>query len=656
MKKTLLTALISAPFLLFAQNPVQELLVKNAYSVKSSKESVKFINNEIPDGHIPGNSNFSSKAKKDKNFSSVVLGNTFYDLQTNASPGRRIVLHDDGTISAVWTASPDAGTGYPNRGSGYNYFDGTNWLTGRDNKIETSGRTGWPSIMLLDDGRERIMAHESGTGGFISSTNASKGSSSFISTGPVLDDKSVVNVDRVPIWNRSVATNGKVHTISNYWASEDAGIDVVTRNGISSPTSYSRWDVVGDTADVVHILLPGYDSSLYTTGGGDGYAIDARDSTVAILIGGLGDPVSLWKSTDNGENWTYTDVDNYAFKGSRGPATLFLSGDTVNTNDGSVDVMIDSNGDVHAFWGLGRVLGAVSTTDATDTVINFFPAQSSLMHWKEGDTAARVSGVAFDQNGDGEYFVNTETFQNLDASNNVPSGLLSAARTGATSLVTMPSASSDADGNLFVVYSAPVEGAVHFLNANFRDIFVSYSTDGGTTWFGPQNITQDGRVESNFPCAAKMADDFLHVIWQEDATPGTHLQNHSAAAGSHPNDICTMNYAAVPVSDIINNVLGTDVITSVSDINRDAEVFVVSQNQPNPFSGSSEVIIYLRDASPLTLTVTDILGNVLNTDDLGVMNRGNHTVTIDGASLSAGMYFYTISGKQNSVTKRMQVK
>jgi hypothetical protein len=290
-----------------------------------------------------------------------------------------------------------------------------------------------------------------------------------------------------------------------------------------------------------------------------------------------------------------------------------------------MDVMIDANGDVHAFWGLGRVLGAVSTTDATDTVVNFFPAQSSLIHWKEGDTETRLAGGAFDQNGDGTYAVNTETFQNLDANNNVPNGLLSATRTGATSLVTMPSASADADGNLFVVYSAPVEGAVHFLNANFRDIFVSYSTDGGATWNGPQNITQDGRVECNFPCAAKMADDFLHVIWQEDATPGTHLQNHSASAGSHPNDIGTMNYAAVPVTDIINEVLGTDVITSVGDVTRDAEVFVVSQNQPNPFNGSSEVIIYLRDASPLTLTVTDILGNVLNTGDLGVMNRGNHT-------------------------------
>eukprot|EP00918_Siedleckia_nematoides_P078684 GHVU01172224.1.p1 GENE.GHVU01172224.1~~GHVU01172224.1.p1 ORF type:complete len:654 (+),score=26.66 GHVU01172224.1:353-2314(+) len=653
MKKTLLTALLSTPFLLFAQQPVKELNVPNQYEVKTSADNIKAIDIAIPAEHAPGKST-TIKYKKDKNFSAVKLADTYYDLQTNASPGRRIVLHADGTVSAVWTASPDDASGYPNRGSGYNHFDGGSWLTGREERIEGSTRTGWPSIMLLDGGREMIMSHESNTGGFTMTSNNAVGSTTFTSTAARLDDETELNVDRVPIWNRSVATNGKIHTISNYWASEAAGIAVVTRNGVNSPTTYSRWDVASDQSDVEHILLPGYDSTLYEAGGGDSYAIDARGNTVAILIGGLGDPVSLWKSTDNGVSWTYTDVDNFPFKGPRRDEELTLSGDTIYTNDGSLDVMIDASGNVHAFYGRGRVVGGLS--DAGDTSFFFFPAQTSLMHWTEGDAEPKICGSPFDRNGDGTYDVTTETFQSLDANGNVPTGLLSASRTGATSLVTMPSASTDADGNLFVVYSVPVEGAVHFLNSNYRDIVVSYSTDGGATWNGPQNITQDGRVESNFPCVAKDANDFLHLVWQEDATPGTFLQNHSASAGSHPNDICAMMYAAIPVSDILNDVLGNDVITSVDQLKKDAEVFVVSQNQPNPFSGSSEVIIYLRDASPLTLTVTDMLGNVLNTGDLGTMNAGNHSINIDATNLSSGMYFYTISSEYNSVTKRMQVK
>ena len=508
--------------------------------------------------------------------------------------------------------------------------------------------------MLLEDGSEMIIAHESNTGGFVASRNSTKGSTNFISTSAILDDVSNVNTNRVPIWNRSATSNGKVHLISNYWFSDANGVPLVTRDGVSSPTTYSRWDVSGDTADITHALLPGYDSTLFQTGGGDSYAIDVRDSIVAILLGGLGDPLSLWKSTDNGESWTYTDIDNLPFKGDRANAKLLLSGDTINTNDGSVDVMIDASGQVHAFWGLGRVMGGIASTG--DTSYSFFPGQSQIRHWKEGDSESRIAGSGFDLDQNGQYDITSETLSGLDGNGNVPNNLLSATRTGATSLVTMPSASMDADGNLFVVYSAPVENQLHFLNANFRDIMVSYSTDGGETWNGPQNLTQDGTQECNFPCAAKSANDFLHVLWQQDETPGTFLQNHSASAGSHPNEINTMKYAAIPTADILANVIGNDVRTASVQENNMNEVFVVSQNQPNPFDGTSQVIIYLSSGSPVTLTISDILGNVLNQGDLGVMNAGNHTLSIDGNGLTSGIYFYTIATDNHQVTKKMQVK
>ena len=655
MKKALLIGLMSTSILSFSQSRVQELNVPNALQVKADASSVKAIDNEYTPGEVITRKNTVIKRKKAVNYDYIDLGDTYYDLQTNSSPGRRIILHTDGTVSAVWTTSPDAGTGYPNRGSGYNHYDGTNWLMGRDSKIESAGRTGWPTIMLLDDGSEMTIAHESNTGGFITSKNSAKGNTSFNSSNAILDDLTEPNSNRVPIWNRSAASNGKIHIISNYWASEANGVPVVTRNGVNSPTTYSRWDVNGDSADIAHVLLPGYDSTLFAAGGGDNYAIDVRDSIVAILLGGLGDPVSLWKSTDNGENWTYTDVDSFPFKGQRLAAQLLLSGDTVSTNDGSVDVMIDATGKVHAFWGLGRVLGA--EPDGADTTgFSFFPGQSQIRHWKEGDATSRIAGSGFDLDQDGQFNVTAETFSSLDANQNVPANLLSATRTGNTSLVTMPSASADENGNLFVVYSAPVENQLHFLNANYRDIMVSYSTDGGETWMGPQNLTQDGTQECNFPSAAKVANDYLHVMWQQDATPGTFLQNHSASAGSHPNEINTMKYAAVPVADIINNVIGNDVRTASVDKLKTAEVFVVSQNQPNPFRGTSEVLVYLRTSSKVSLTVKDILGNVLNQGDLGIMNAGNHKLSIDANGLSSGMYFYTIATPEHQVTKRMQVK
>jgi hypothetical protein len=650
MKKTVLTLLLSSPFWLFSQS-IKDFKVNNPEASKAVMPT-KAIEAQGPIGSVSAKSANVPKNKKTVNYNFIEIGTTYYDLQTNSSPGRRVMLNADGSVSAVWTTSPNVTSGYPDRGSGYNYSDGSNFLPSRGQKLESNGRSGWPNIMLLDDGTEGVLSHESNTGGFLFSKNSSKGSTAFTTGAAILDDVSELNVDRVPIWGRSVATNGKIHVISNYWSNVAGNVPVVVRNGVSSPTSYSRINQADGSIEVSHILLPGYDSTLYANGGGDSYAMDARGDVIAILIGGLGDPVSLWKSTDNGQNWTYTDVDNMPYKGVRRNAEMIISGDTVFTNDGSLDVMVDASGKVHAFYGRGRIVGGIS--DAGDSTFFFFPAQTAMMHWAEGDAAPAICGGMIDFDGDGTLTISSESFSSLDANSNLTGTLSSATRTGSTSLVTMPSASVDANGNLFVVYSAPTELDLHFLNANFRDILVSYSKDGGATWEGPQNITQARQLEDNFPCVAKASNDYLHLIWQQDLTPGTNLQNHSISAGTHPAEENKMMYAAIPISDILNDVIGQNTASSAKEPKK-AEVFVVSQNQPNPFTETSDVIIYLREGGALSLTVTDILGNVINQGDLGLLGAGNHTISIDAKGLTSGVYFYTLSTKDHSVTKKMQV-
>ena len=72
-----------------------------------------------------------------------LIATTYYDQQTNASTQNRIYYFDDGTIGATltWGMEPSS---YPDRGTGYNYFDGTSWLAFPTERIE-SMRTGWPS-------------------------------------------------------------------------------------------------------------------------------------------------------------------------------------------------------------------------------------------------------------------------------------------------------------------------------------------------------------------------------------------------------------------------------------------------------------------------------------------------------------------------------
>lgn len=580
------------------------------------------------------------------NYNHVTVGKSFYDLQTNASIGTRVLLHSDGTVSAVWTKATSTTTGWPNRGTAYNHYDGTNWGIMPSARIENQ-RTGWPTIMAKRSGEEFTIAHYSTDGGFIMANNGAKGSNTFTSSAVMLDDVSSSD-NRVPIWNRSANTGDTIHLISNYWASTANNVPVVERSGISSPTTYSRSVDGGKTWDVEHMLLPGYDSVRYSSGGGDTYAIAERNGTVAICIGGIGRDVAIWKSTDGGKNWTHMYADSFSHAPWDGKQ--FIPEDTssrVLTNDGSVDVMIDYSGKIHAFWGTTFVADADTLTDG----YVFWPATSQLRHWVEGTPGSRVCGTLVDMDDDQAINISSETFNALDANGNIPANLSFAARYGSTSLVTQPSSGSDKNGNLFVIYSAPVETAEHDFGANFRDVFISYSIDGGMTWNGPQNVTQQFENESVFGCMAKDVDGFVHMIHQKDLIPGTNLQNNGNS-GLHPNDEVDIEYSAIPVSDILNNSIG---LINVDEAEKEAGIFVVSQNYPNPFVDESNVIIYLQKTSEVDLTVTDMAGKVVTTASFGEMGPGNHQLTIDGSLLDAGIYFYTLSTSDYEVTKKMKV-
>ncbi len=58
---------------------------------------------------------------------SEVIGWTTYDLQTNGSVQNRIVVHDDGTMSAAWTMSTELNSHGQIEELDIIYFDGYTW-------------------------------------------------------------------------------------------------------------------------------------------------------------------------------------------------------------------------------------------------------------------------------------------------------------------------------------------------------------------------------------------------------------------------------------------------------------------------------------------------------------------------------------------------
>lgn len=97
-------------------------------------------------------------------------------------------------------------------------------------------------------------------------------------------------------------------------------------------------------------------------------------------------------------------------------------------------------------------------------------------------------------------------------------------------------------------------------------------------------------------------------------------------------------------------------ITGIGDEVEAANNASVSQNYPNPFSGSSYVTLNLADAVDVNLSVYSLTGQQVAQKDYGYTPAGTTTLTIDGSNLTPGIYFYTVTTGENKITRKMTVK
>jgi Secretion system C-terminal sorting domain len=86
--------------------------------------------------------------------------------------------------------------------------------------------------------------------------------------------------------------------------------------------------------------------------------------------------------------------------------------------------------------------------------------------------------------------------------------------------------------------------------------------------------------------------------------------------------------------------------------------YAMSQAYPNPFNAMTTVTIALPDASNLTVTVFNTLGQQVAELVNGRANAGTQTLTFDASDLSSGIYFIqaTVPGKLDAIQKVVLVR
>jgi hypothetical protein len=500
------------------------------------------------------------------------IGTTLYDLQTNNSIQRRVAVHPTTKdVIATFTASLKNDGAYDDRGSGYAFWNNatTQWSNSKNSVITPpidtfygrmeGTRIGWPNPLFTGN-KEIVMSHKSSPGlnGIYQTSRAAAGAGTWTN----LDVTSGTET-----WPRAAASGNNVVLISSHF---DASFNEVTAGlmFIKSSDGGGTWSAPA--------AIPGIDKDNYTVVGGDRYALDLNGNNIAILTGT--DDVTLYKSTDFGANWTKKSI--FPTSANFIPDGEIL--DRADRSDGGYSVLVDNSNKVHCFW--PRYVTFVDPSLGTEG--RYDPTRTGIMYWNEdmGNEPPRlISGTDFIRENIAAPLspINRYNTANQTLTYN-------AYRTAST---TWPSTGIDASGTIYLSY-AYNRGIIDTTPANtgigkdadptgynLFDVYVMKTADNGLTWTGPLNVTSSATLENTYPSMARLVDDKVRLVYQEDNLYGNAVMTVTGSTngtGSQAGPIHTRNkifYAQVPVADIINP--ATDITNPMLRISNNFQNLVV---------------------------------------------------------------------------------
>ncbi|MBN3034981.1 MAG: hypothetical protein JW861_05300, partial [Bacteroidales bacterium] len=468
------------------------------------------------------------------------IGITWFDLQSNQSLSNRIWYHGDGTIGAVWTMGFQS-TNFPDRGTGYNYYDGTSWSPQPTARIETE-RTGWPSYAAWGSNGELIISHTGATQGLIISRRPSKGSGAWQTSylqGP--------DANNPLVWPR-VVTSGVNRDIVHLIVPSG---NATTYNGQTAALLYSRSNDGGQTWNILHQVLPGTGNAFYLGFEADECSwAESRSNTIAFVVADSWKDMFVMKSTDNGDTWQKLMVWQHPYPFFDWNTTITT--DTLWAPDNSADIAIDPSGKVHVMCGLTRV-GHFEV----GTSYSYWPFSDGIAYWNESmppftapnqhDALDPIDVLIPDYNLIGW----TQDINNNGTIDFLPD-IQSYRELG---ISTMPNITIDDNNNVFVVYSSTTEGYDNG-TYNYKHIWARGSADGGNTWGNFYDLNTDLIHifdECIYPVMAGSTNDQIHLIYNTDADPGLALDD------DHPYQENRINYYRLDKSDLITYTPGISV-------------------------------------------------------------------------------------------------
>ena len=599
---------------------------------KVNTQTSPYIQTSIADpipGLQPPNVYVSNRGVLD-DFSTCV---TKYDLQSNNTSGQqRIYLWPDGKIctGATWSQQE---TGYTDRGTGYNFYDGAAWGP-QPGARQESVRTGWPSLQPYGPNGEALVCHQSATLPMKFLKRSTRGTGVWTES-----DIPTPAPATGMLWPRMV-TNGPDHTYIHIIAiTAPVANGGVVYNGMDGALLYINSMDGGDTWGSWQ-QLDGMTSTEYLNFTADIYAwAQPQGNTIAFTVGDSWQDQILMKSLDNGTTWTKTVIWPC-------PYNFWAGGDSVPRYycpDGTMSIALDQQGMAHIVMGLqqgsGDVAGGKYWVPYTDGVLywnEYMPTWPAVLDPQTlYDNGNYIGGVK-------DTTVFYPTNQKLAAYY--------------CSMTSNSGITIDAGNNLFVIWSGvtTLVDPDDFWLRHIIERTASIQSDHSIMWHDSlTDLTSDflqyNWTECMYPNIAPNSDSKIYVLFQGDDLAGCYVKSTLITGYSGQTSITENNM-------IVLNPDKTDLYVGTGDKKGAKSSFTVSKNYPNPVIDLTTVNVNIQKPGNLILEVTNLMGQNLISMEKVNLPAGIYRFVIDGSQLSSGAYFYTVKLNNESITNKMIVE
>jgi hypothetical protein len=603
---------------------------QRAISTKSQRDfAVRKVHQVTPSENV-SKSPALPEYKADWPPEEAVIGNTRYDLQSNSSCQNRFHVYDDGTIGATWTFGL-ADAAFADRGTGYNYFDGSAWGPAPTVRIETI-RAGWPSYAPYGANGELVVSHDFSVGRLFIETRNQKGSGTWTESflpGP----------ESVPIsWPRATTSgidNDVIQALAITWPVANSG---TIYQGLDGALLYSRSTDGGATWNPQNVILDGLDAGSYVGFSADIYDWAASDGdNIAFLVGDAWQDFDLMKSTDGGNTWTKTVIWEH-------PYPFWVTGtptDTFYCVDGDHHLAFDSEGIVHVVFGINRAV-------ADEAGSYWFPLVDGVGYWNENRPTFSNAMDALNPYGDpGTELVEDYSLVGWaqDVNNNGTWDILGEVGAYYVGASSMPQIAITDNDEIVLVYASVTE-TYNNGTQDYRHLWARYSPNGDFWGDEFKDLTSDLIHifdECVFPSISPIIDeDYYYLIYQTDNEPGLAIRGDLDPYGDN-----SIRFMKVSL---------TDVYVGNKENEKPVYDYDVLQNFPNPASDITTIKVNIRKDTDLTIEVVNMMGQKVMTFEGGNVKPGMNQFELNVSTLSPGTYFYTVRAGEASVTKKMLVE